>query len=906
VPALNAAPKGFMNSFYNNYRRVRGVSLQRAGAFLPDSLRSKLPETGLRGLAKREQEAVERINELNRSIAIARRQADEAGGGDDALRSQVSEMTAQVDELTAAVDKVRGRMDNLKNRRRLGDDGAFAGEQGDLIRLMSSADTTTKNFLESAWMRGNDQLLNANNWVKIQPGKPQYWQELSGAVRQFRNDDVAKRLLAGEDVGSVVAWMRSAQGRGYRRDMRIARDEVEGKVVEISDMIAAYLPTTAARAAAAKGEVSGSRLQQMLGHLAKKADDQQGPFLSPIHGREVALKTQGNPLVEAYRRPIQALFRVIGTYSESTLVRHPFYAEVWNRRVNALRQTARTQGRNVDAATPEGAKLMQQIDQAAHRYAMRATNETLYTIERYSNLANMFRWASPFFAAWENSFTVFARLIANDPSIAARANILWNIPNQLGLVVDRDGNKVEAKNWRFLTGESNQHYIMLPAGANEWVEKFSGGVPIKIPQGGVNVVTPGEYPYLPGFGPVVTIAAGKFLATKPDTQKFLRDNLGDALYEQVAPFGTVRDGLVDAAAPAWVRAAYRRWQGESDEHYLRTASAMMQNAMVEWYLSGGRPQDRPDMDVVMQRANDFYRFSMFAALVAPVSPNRISKYQTQIDYWNNLKTDGSMTYREKVEVFTRKFGDSYLPLITSTSKSDVTGVEPTIEAYNMLQDFDGLARELAQLDPDAVGILAASAPLGEFDPGVYKYLNENEIPGTSMTYRGARTPGEMQNAVILQKAWREYRQAKEARDAMLRNRGLSSIMQKDAEDIRLAWNKYTREDMVGRYGEQWAVAYSSFEQKSPTYLVGIQKAVNNKQFMDRVGNTPLWRNVNEYMSSRQRALSMIASGRSSSEVRNAWEQWVSDFKYSSLEFADFYDKFLDQDQLTEIGLSGLV
>jgi hypothetical protein len=100
--------------------------------------------------------------------------------------------------------------------------------------------------------------------------------------------------------------------------------------------------------------------------------------------------------------------------------------------------------------------LLRKINTSSHRAAMRATNETLYTIERYSNPASVMRWMAPFFAAWENSFRVWTRMVVNDPSILVRASLLWNLPTQLGMVVDKDGNPVEASAFDFLTGSQDQ------------------------------------------------------------------------------------------------------------------------------------------------------------------------------------------------------------------------------------------------------------------------------------------------------------------------------------------------------------------------------------------------------------------------------------------------------------------
>jgi hypothetical protein len=446
---------------------------------------------------------------------------------------------------------------------------------------------------------------------------------------------------------------------------------------------------------------------------------------------------------------------------------------------------------------------------------------------------------------------------------------------------------------------------VLPEAVNNWVEKRTGGIPLKIPRGSLNVVTPGNTPFLPGFGPTVTYPVGTFLASKPDTQKFLRDWAGDYLYEQIAPFGVPQSSLADTFMPAWMRKQYESWLGEDSADYLRVTGSMWQIAMVDWYKSGGRPEDKPNADVVMQRANDFYKFSTLASLVLPFATTRMSPYQVQVDDWNRLKADPTMTYAEKVDAFLSNWGDDFLPLITSTSKTDIPAVDPTIEDYNVLRDHSDLARSLASLDPTTVGILAASAPIGEFDEGVYKWLNENNVPGADGVLRGPRSVDEMGEAITMQSAWRDYRRAKEKRDAALAALGVKSMDAKAAEGIKASWNEFVNVKMVEEYGEQWIVNYRSYQDRTPVNLVGIATALSDENFMREYGNTPLWEQVETYMRGRQKALDAIAGGADSAEIRRQFAEWAADHKYSSLAFADFFDKFLDQDNLQDVGVSSL-
>jgi len=939
IPALANAPQGFSNSLYNNTRRIASK--------VPVASPNGKVTTRLKGMTILQKKTVNSVNELQRRLAeaedLARRGTPDMP--DVELLKLREQLQSKIDDLV----KIETRVGNLKSRRAMGDDGAFSGEYADIIRRLSSADQTTREFLESAVMRNRQEALDDRNWKIVQPGDDQYWKELSNAIRQFRADEIGVRLLRGENIGDIVAFVKSSKGKNYRNDMQLSYDEVEGRVVQLSEIIDDYIPLQSVRSMAAKSDLTETQLQARLGSLSagairkpfdgaagrkrfaelldtnsqkkavmKMSDEEfddavrgynaqiaaEGATLSPIHGRKVMALSGGQIGAKIYQAPIQYLFKALGTFPETTLVRHPFYAEVWSRRTNALRDMAIRQGRDINPTTVEGAKVVEQIDKAAHRYAMRATNETLYTIERYSNIANTFRWFSPFIAAWENSFKVWTKMIVNDPSIAARASILWDIPSQLGLIVDQNGEKIEGSRFDFLTGNVDQ-YITLPSAMNDFFMKFSGGIPFRVPRSSFNFVTPGATPYLPGFGPIVTYPVGAVLAQKPDLQEILRENLGDTLYTQIAPFGVPQNDLVDSFAPPWARRMIQRWQGESDQDYLKVVGAVSQSAMVQWYKNGADPDEKPQPDEMMQRANDFFLFATIVSLSAPVSLNRISPFQKEIDVWNALRTDPTLTYAQKVDKFLESEGEEFLPLTVSMSKSNIPGLDPTIEDYKVLKKHDSLTRDLASLDPRAIGIVSSSVPLGEFDEGVYKWLNETNIPGTLDKFRGARPVGEGIDAINMTKAWRTYRASKQVIDDELERRGLSSLEVNAAADLKEQWKYYVNNTMVKMYGEEWVSEFNSFENSAPTYLVAINKVLNNKEFMSSTGKSEMWNSVNMYMQSRQVVIDSVAAGYDRATALEQFYDYTANMRNGSIAFSDFYDKFLDQDDFREMGLSNL-
>jgi hypothetical protein len=55
------------------------------------------------------------------------------------------------------------------------------------------------------------------------------------------------------------------------------------------------------------------------------------------------------------------------------------------------------------------------------------------------------------------------------------------------------------------------------------------------------------------------------------------------------------------------------------------------------------------------------------------------------------------------------------------------------------------------------------------------------------------------------------------------------------------------------------------------------------------------------MATRQAALEAISQGADSGNVKDAFAAWIAEYRFSSLEFNDFYERFLDQDELNDYG-----
>lgn len=967
VPGAGQLNKTASRSLFNNNNRFVGA----------------IPGRGNRAIMRQRASASEQINKLKKdaadledSVRITKDTPQDVA----VIAAEINEKKARADELTETILKLDAALAKNLERKYLGDDAAFGGELnealGDLYRDLSSAQKTNDKFLKSRFMREHEGILSNENWSIVKPSDSQYWETLTEAARQFDNDMVARMLLDGEDVATVVAWASGrGKGRTWRNNMGVPKESVPEHVVEIDLMMRRYFPTEGALNLVKSGKYSDGGFRRTMGKLVgdepptrskfasdttpdelakaeasfqrklKKYNDRikNNPVLSPIHGRVLQSNTNTNLVSSTYGllvdTPVKKFFQVLGTYPESALVRHPFYNEVWMRNMDAGiaqykfnnglvktvdNKTLRTELKGIRkdfkgdrAGRREASRaavkrqdpnltddVLEEINQQAHKAALRATNEVLFTIERYSNPAAAMRWASPFFAAWENSAKVWTKMIINDPSVLARANQLWNIPAQLGMIVDNEGNKVDATLLDFLQGSEDQ-YIVAPDSMADAIEKLSGGA-VRIPRASFNVVTPGATPFLPGFGPMVTLSAGQFLKGKPDLQKTIKDTVGMALYEQIAPFGVINDDLVKSFAPAWVRQALAAVQQEDNRDYMKTSAAMMQIAMVDWYKSGGAVDNKPDMEEVLKASQKFHIFQTIARLTLPVTTSRSSKYQIQMDAWRQIRDrDSGETYNEKLDYFLGKWGTEFLPLVVSGSDSAVPGVQSTQEVYKVLKDNPELSRKLAGSSPEMLGILATSVEEGEFDKGVYKWMSDNKLPGIDENYRATKSVEEVQRDILMRGAWAEYREEKDIRDEQLARMGVS-LQSNAAEPIRRTWEEF-KIGMVEKYGNVWFEEINTYQDKTAFFVSGIQMALNDSKFMKQQGGTPRWLGISRYFSERAMAMDAIARGEDSAEVKERFAQFVSNFRFSSLAFSDFYDRFLDGDDLTlkTEGLGGI-
>jgi hypothetical protein len=209
----------------------------------------------------------------------------------------------------------------------------------------------------------------------------------------------------------------------------------------------------------------------------------------------------------------------------------------------------------------------------------------------------------------------------------------------------------------------------------------------------------------------------------------------------------------------------------------------------------------------------------------------------------------------------------------------------------------GLVESLAGLGPEAMGIVGASAPLGQFDKGTWQYWLSQGIPGKpGIPFKATLSPSDMQDKITLSAAWRDYTSAKAERDAVLQARGGMSMNAKANADVKAQWTDFTDNWMVSKYGSAWSIAFNDYTSHQATYLEGVAMVLNSPTFTE--ANTPMWDQVRHYMSVRQDAIAAKVAGADPALVNDQFEAWAGQFRMTSLDFADFFDNYLANDDLS--------
>jgi len=837
----------------------------------------------------------------------------------EGMMPEIVESSVEYDRIASEVDAISNRLLGLTEiaRTKMGKrnrggynnnnidgfevDGAFTGQQGAIALSASSADRTTYMTFDASVGRRVDKLSNSSDFKKLDPKKltpkqlEEYFVEYSLRINnRYRNDAVGKMILQNRPVDEIKAFLLGPQGIKYRKQLSIS-----GRRLDTEEQVDEYLETVIRRL---DNEMpADTRLRELaLDHELTPAEVSAAMGSKPlpvITGRLVDDVDRGilggiKYGVDTFTGRVMA---GLGTIPENKLLRHPFYRSVFD--AEQLRLWRLAEG--------QGAKLMEpaiqsQVAASAHKAALKATKETMYTIDRLSNAAQMLRFVSPFFPAWENSMRTWGRIAWNNPAVLGYGNLMWNIPNNMGLVVDKNGVPVEKSNMLKDEGQ----YIVWPSIIQDFLKKDLGPLEFILPgeglmtrQQGLNVILPGADWWFSGVGPAATIPTAWFLRGKPEDAEVLRNAVGEEMFQQLVPSGNPNVDLFEALLPTTGRRLKLMLNGESsDGAYISTWNQILEDKYIEVQLEN-RTFTEADYNDAKKRVDRFWSWQIGAGAGAPFQSKIMSRYQPQRDAWARLIDDESIPYQEKIRLFSEQYPG--FEAITRSGSMTETSLSPNLKTWQRITKNPDVVDNLYAISPELVGMFGN---MGRFDDpfsySVYGEFSSMKLGPNQIPVRRKLKPTETIRNNQIRDGWSEYWQARDVIESKVIELGYSSLQVNDAEPLRNILDD-AAEKLEARY-PAWGEERKLYMDKLPAFIQGARIIVSNAEIVEDDSTVAA---LSEYLQVRDliaSELQLTSDNDAREELRQIGYAAAFKLRQKDIGFADMYDQYFDRDDFREM------
>jgi hypothetical protein len=791
-------------------------------------------------------------------------------------------------------------------------DDAFGGPLGDMFRKIASSGNSFERLVDSNAQAFVKRLASKGIGV-VKPTDPAYFEQWAQTLRQqFGNSAVVTKIAAGESIDDIIKWLRnSPEGRDLRKRLAIRSDDSQEYVERINGFVDQYLPIESGLRGKIK-DVTAADLRAAFN------DPEDLPL---IHGHVLEETILNRSAVQADKL-INSAFKLIGTLPEDAWARNPLYIELYRR--EARRRLEIMTGQNVERLTvKEQSELMAQ----SHKIALREMKGILFNIERRSNLATAFKFISPFFSAQENSYKTWLKLAAANPAIVNRGYLVWNSPNQAGLVTDQEGNIVPPGK----TTGNDIIWLSLPKGAanipyfGKGLEPFTKpdakpgdktiyGGGLGIPKGSLDILFQGglDMLYTKGnpnvfsdifpVGPYVAVPVSELVKRQP--------SLEDA-FKWALPFGPSKD-IVAGFTPAWFQRVRTRLAGQEDPQFANVYQLIANTQNQRAKRNGEKPPTEKEITKMAQR---YWMMRTAANLIMPFAP----RFETPYKYYLDKSREYRRVYGLEADA---KFLDDYPEFFSFSASlsSNPTNVQSSVQAVENIKKYDDLVSNLVNIEPRLVGLITNNFAGYDFSQAAYNFLQKKSIsPSSSKKFLESQSPAESQMRNEAEKGWIQYNRLMDVIDNELQDRGLSSTQQKGAEDLAFIKSEEIRKlsqktdadgkpivNPVTNQIEQtaWSNDYlDSDGSKTNRVILGLGAILTDKKFIAANKNNPTWKSVSAYLDLRKALAQELSSRKVKSieakaniDLKFIYDGTVNKLKQDDkLGFAYVYDRFLSQD-----------
>src|SRR5258706_212027 len=394
---------------------------------------------------------------------------------------------------------------------------------------------------------------------------------------------------------------------------------------------------------------------------------------------------------------------------------------------------------------------------------------------------------------------------------------------------------------------------------------------------------------LPTAGPLVAVPANEFSLKNPELAEnwFVR--------KFIQPFGPSRDRW-KAALPANARGAY--YQIFNDEaNHRGVAQSVMQTEYTRYALG---LRDKPPTMAEIQEDAQHLNGIQYLSQQFRLSSQFKSPYQPYIDYYRQLQTKDP---ENALARFHTEMGDEFRMMTASVSRNNL-GLPASINTFKQQQRY----RDLISKFPDLASLIVGAEGAGGFSSAVYQAQFEQALqPGSDRKVREILSLQDSVDDAERRFVWVKYGKLMDSIHADMAQRGLTSLNQKSAKDLKLARDKfvaahqYWTDPQGVRATNPWFREFSNSDRSlMASRLTGMAQIVTD----ERIGNRDDMRGLLDYLTARtelraqmQRRKFATLDSAKAKPLRQQWDRYVFQLKDSNLSFASLYDRWLTNDNL---------
>ena len=499
--------------------------------------------------------------------------------------------------------------------------------------------------------------------------------------------------------------------------------------------------------------------------------------------------------------------------------------------------------------------------------------------------------------------------VAN-PAIVNRGYMVWQAPNEAGLVTDQDGNIVPPGQ----TSGSDVMWFSLPKGLTKAIPGAESLTNFGIPkasldiifQGGMDALynkgNPNVFSDIFPTGPYVAVPVAQITKNQPDTRETLK---------WLFPYGYPKD-IKSGFFPAWAQRLQTRRAGQDDPQFANTYN-LIYNTEQQRAKRNGRPPVSPEK--VLEMTKDYWNLRVAANLIMPFAPRFSTPYKFYLDKSREYdRVYGINSAAKFLEDYPEYFAFS-----SSLSKNP-TGVQSSVAATKNIKKYEKLIGEVVNIDSKLVGLIVNDPSGYEFSQSAYDYLYKKRVSADAPDrFLSSQSPAEAQKKSEAEKGWIQYNKFMDVIDNEMARRGLTSIQQSGAEDIKVIKDSFISKlaiqtDAEGKpifnkkTGEYERTAWyddylDSDGSKTNRVIAGLGKIVTNPEFLEANRNNTTWKSVDRYLEFRKVIAKELLTreaksieAKSNTDLKIIFDGFVNKLKEDDkLGFAYIHDRFLSQD-----------